>query len=251
MTFSTLLRRGLAAGAAAGALSAVYLWLVVEPVIEKALVIEEARGGHSHAAGDHSHEEAELVSRGAQVVGGMATAVVVAVLFGIVFAVVFAKVRHRLPAATDHGRSVVLAALGFAVLVVFPALKMPANPPAVGDPDSVDRRTLVYLLMILLGLAVVLGAFALDRALSARGMEPALRSTLVVVAASLATAVVLLAVPGSSDVVPDDVPPALLWEFRLVALGQLAVLWAALGLVFGLLVSRRTSAVRAADAATR
>jgi predicted cobalt transporter CbtA len=251
MTFSTLLRRGLAAGAAAGALTAAYLWLVVEPLIEKALVIEEARGGHSHASGDHTHEEAELVSRGAQVVGGMATALVVAVLFGIVFAVVFAKARHRLPAATDHGRSVVLAALGFAVFVVFPALKLPANPPAVGDPDSVDRRTLVYLLMILLGLAIVLVAFTLDRALAARDLDPAHRSTLVVLVAALVAAVVLLVVPGSTDAVPDDVPAALLWEFRVASLGQLAVLWATLGLVFGVLVSRAVPAERRVEPVTR
>ncbi|MDP3892519.1 CbtA family protein [Nocardioides sp.] len=242
MTIPDLVRRGVAAGAAAGALGAIYLWLVVEPVIERALVIEEARGGHSHGA-DGAHEGAAVVSRGVQVAGGLATTVVVAILFGVVFAIVFARVRHHLPAATDHGRSVVLAALAFGIAALLPALKIPANPPAVGDPDTVGRRTLIYLLVLLLGLAVTLGAFTLDRVLRARRLEPDTRVTAVAGAAVLAVVLILLLVPGSPDVVPDDVPATLLWEFRVVALGQLVVLWGALGLAFGLLVSRRSATV--------
>jgi hypothetical protein len=103
MRFAHLLRRGLAAGLAAGLASAVLIWLVVEPVIRRALAIEEARG-----AGHHGHAEEPLVSRGLQVAGGAVTVVVVGTLFGVVFAVVFAKVRHRLPGNSDFTRSAVL-----------------------------------------------------------------------------------------------------------------------------------------------
>lgn len=239
MTLVDLLRRGLAAGAAAGLAAAVMLWLVVEPVLEKALKIEDARAavGDGHA---HSHgEEEPLVSRTLQVIGGMGTAIVVGCLFGIVFAVVFARTRHRLPAATDHGRAVVLAALGFVVLTLAPALKIPANPPAVGDPETVNRRTLLYVLSILVALAIVLGAFTLDKVLADAGFSAPARSTLVVVAVALVAGLVFALTPGTPDRIAADMPAALIWDFRLASLAQLGAMWATLGLVFGLLVSPR------------
>ena len=150
MSFSRLLRNGALAGATAGLLSAVVMWLHTEPVIRRALVIEEAR---RHLDGGHHHDE--IVSRTAQVVFGAGTAALAGVLFGLVFAVVFARTRHRLPGVTDHARALWLAAFGFGVFVLLPALAVPANPPAVGDPGTVTRRTLIYVLAILVGLLVV------------------------------------------------------------------------------------------------
>lgn len=243
MGIVALLRRGLAAGAAAGLAAAVVLYLVVEPVIRRALVIEDARAAadeSGHAGHTHSHgAEAEIVSRGQQVVGGMLTAVVVGCLFGLVFAVVFAKVRHRLPAATDHGRAWLLAGLGFFALVLVPGVVIPSNPPAVGDAATVDERTLLYVLAILVAVALVLGAFTLDRALASRGTAPSRRTTIVGAAFLVGFALVVWVLPGSPDTIPGDVPPALLWDFRMASFAQLGAMWAVLGLVFGLLVAPR------------
>ena len=249
MGFPELLRRGLAAGAAAGLAAAVVLFLVVEPVIRRALVIEEARGGETDDGHSHTHaDEAEpLVDRTMQVIGGMGTAIVIGCLFGIAFAVVFARTRHRLFAASEHGRAVVLAGLGFLTFVLLPALKIPANPPAVGDPETVDRRTLIWVLTILVSVAIVLAVFALDGILVQRGQSAAVRSA-INAAAFLALAVVMLLVlPGTPDKIPGDVPPALIWDFRLASLAQLGAMWATLGLVFGLLVAPREKATRDAE----
>lgn len=249
MGFTELLRRGLAAGAAAGLAAAVVLYLVVEPVIRRALVIEEARGaetgdGHAHT---HADEAEPLVSRTMQVIGGMGTAIVIGCLFGIAFAVVFARTRHRLFATSEHGRAVVLAGLGFLAFVLLPALKIPANPPAVGDPESVNRRTLIWVLTILVSVAIVLAGFALDRVLVERGLSGAARSS-IGATVFLALAIgMLLVLPGTPDKIPADVPPALIWDFRLASLAQLGAMWATLGLVFGLLVTRQVRAAREAE----
>lgn len=250
-----LLRRGLAAGAAAGLAAAVVLYLVVEPVIRRALVIEDARAAteeSGHAGHTHSHgeAEAEIVSRGQQVVGGMLTSVVVGCLFGLVFAVVFAKARHRLPGTTDHGRAWLLAALGFFAFVLVPGVVIPSNPPAVGDPDTVSERTLLYVLAILVAVALVLGAFTLDRALSARGLASPRRTTIVGAAFLVAFALVVWALPGTPDAIPGDVPPALIWDFRMASFAQLGAMWAVLGLVFGLLAAPRSKAARTPEPAT-
>ena len=150
--FGSVLRRGALAGVLAGLAAALTIWLVVEPVIRRALVIEDLRGMHGgQAAGVPLHGGDEpLVSRSAQVVGGAVTSVVVGLAVGVIFAVVFARLRDRLPGRGDLGRSLVLAAVGFGAVTLLPAVKIPANPPAVGDPATVGRRTTLYAVVLLL-----------------------------------------------------------------------------------------------------
>jgi predicted cobalt transporter CbtA len=57
---------------------------------------------------------------------------------------------------------------------------------------------------------------------------------LVVVAAAM------LILPSVNEV-PADFPATTLWNFRLASLGIEAVLWTALGLIFGVLAERRLS----------
>ncbi|CAN5798347.1 CbtA family protein [soil metagenome] len=245
MPFTRLLRDGVVAGAAAGLGAALVLWLLVEPVIRRALVIEEARGGADHAAG-----EEPPVSRALQVIGGLATAAIVGVLVGVVFAVVFARTRHRLPGSTDLGRAAALALVGFTVVTLLPGLKLPANPPAVGDPATVTERTLLYLLTILVGLLVVGLVLAADAWLTHRGVAATSRTVAKTVLAVGGAVAVLALVPGSPDSVPKDVPATLLWDFRVASLAQLAAMWLVLGLVFGALAEARTRAQRVAAPAS-
>jgi predicted cobalt transporter CbtA len=46
------------------------------------------------------------------------------------------------------------------------------------------------------------------------------------------------------------VPAALLWDFRLASLAQLATMWLTLGLVFGLLLERLAAPKRAFEPVT-
>lgn len=230
LTLGAILRRGVLAGAGAGLAASLVSWVVVEPVIRAALVVEEAR---AQAGGEH-HEE--VFSRPVQVAGGLLTAVLVGLALGAVFAVVLARTRHRLPARTDFGRSLVLAGAGFGVLALLPALKYPANPPGVGDPATVGTRTLLYLALLASAVLVLLGLAAAAGALDRRGWRPAPRVT-AVSALGVAAFVALLALfPTGLDPVPADIPAELLWRFRLASLAQLATLWAVLGLATGLLL---------------
>ncbi|WP_435987646.1 CbtA family protein [Terrabacter sp. LjRoot27] len=249
LSFGSVLRRGVLAGVSAGLAAAVVIWLVVEPVIRRALAVEDARslhGGQSAPTGLPTHGgEEPLVSRAAQVVGGAVTAVLVGVAVGVIFAVVFARMRERLPGRGDFGRSMVLAAIGFASVSLLPALKIPSNPPAVGDPETVGQRTMLYAVVLLLGVAIALLVPVLDQRLAARGTVASTRWAVDVVATVVLVVLVLVLVPGSPDAVPADVPAALLWDFRLASLAQLATMWLTLGLVFGLLLERVAAPKRA------
>ncbi|MFP5254009.1 MAG: CbtA family protein [Actinomycetes bacterium] len=236
MGFPALLRRGATAGAAAGVCAALVMWLVVEPVLRRALAVEAARGGHDHG-------EEPVVSRTVQVAGGLLTAVVVGVIVGVVFTVVFARLRPRLPAATDLGRSLVLAGTGFVVFALLPAIQLPANPPGVGDPATVGERTLIFALTVLLGLLGIGAVLAVDRALRSAVTVP-VRVGLDVLAGVVWLVALLVLVPDSPDRIPADVPADLLWDFRVASLAQLAAMWLALGVVFGVLVDGRTRRAR-------
>jgi predicted cobalt transporter CbtA len=262
ISFGSVLRRGVAAGAAAGLAAALVIWLFVEPVIRKALVIEDQRGASGGHAGGHAGESAlftipsllpthgdELVSRAQQVVGGAVTSLLVGIAFGVIFAVVYAKARHHLAGASDFWRSVGLAAIGFGAITLLPAIVIPANPPAVGDPATVTQRTWLYVLSLLLGVAIALAVPVLDRTLAWRGLSDATRWSLDVLATVVAVVAVVALLPGTPDAVPDDVPAALLWEFRVASLAQLAAMWVTLGTVFGLLMERATVAEREAGPA--
>jgi putative cobalt transporter subunit CbtA len=217
------LRRGALAGLAGGAAMAVFLLAVGERSIRQALAIEAAR-----SQGEPGLEE---FSRGTQLAGGVAAALLYGLFIGAVFAVVFAAVRHRSRLGDDFARSLGLAAIGFATLVLVPALKYPANPPAVGDPDTVNQRTVAYLTLVGLSVVASLAAWRLSRYLRAQGLADHQRLPLVGLGYVALVGIAFLAWPANPDAI--TVPAQLIWRFRLAALGGAATLWAVMAVVFG------------------
>jgi hypothetical protein len=222
-TVGAFIRRGLAAGLAGGAAMAAFLLLVGESSIRQALVIEAARSGGEHGE--------ELFSRSQQVEGGVIAALLYGLLLGAVFAVVYAATRSHRGPMSDFRRSVCLGAIGYVTVVVVPALKYPANPPGVGDPDSIGSRTVAYL--TLLGASILLAV--LVRMLWLRLRDRGFTEEVQVVVAGgvwfLAVALAVILWPANPDVV--SLPAQLLWRFRLAALGGALALWTTLAIVFG------------------
>ncbi|MGY1642706.1 CbtA family protein [Geodermatophilus sp. SYSU D00703] len=233
--FGQLFSRLVLAGLLAGALAGVFSLLVTERAIAPALALEEARA--AAGGGGHEHGE-ELFSRGEQLVGGFLGTVLAGIVLAVVFAAVYGAVRHRLPGRTDFARVTLLAAIGFGVLALLPALKIPANPPAVGDPETVGTRTAIYGGVLLCGVVAVMLVCALVSALRSRGAGYPATVTAAVVATAVLLALLVVLVPGNPDTVAADVPAAVVWDYRLASLGQLAVLWTALGLAGGWLLDR-------------
>ena len=238
LRFGSLLSRLLLAGVVAGALSGAYAVLVTERAMAPALAIEESRPTIGTDAEGHA---AELFTRGTQTLGGFLGAVFAAVVFAVLLATAYAAVRHRLPGRTDFGRLALMSMLGFAVFALLPALKIPANPPAVGDPTTVSTRTGIYAAVLLSGVVAAMLIAALVSFLRGRGVGLPATTTAAAAALAVLVGAILILLPASPDAVPDDVPAAVIWDFRIASLGQLLVLWAALGLVGGWLVDRLAS----------
>ncbi len=124
---------------------------------------------------------------------------------------------------------------GLVGIALIPFLRYPANPPAVGDPASVDNRTAAYLGSVLIGVVAVTAAVRVHRWLTERGVRPPPRqlASLGLVLMGLAATWLL---PDNIDV--SEVPADLIWNFRLASIATLVVLWLGLGAIFGLLGER-------------
>lgn len=245
-TYKSLALRGLAAGGIAGVASALVQLLVTEIPIRAALAVEEAREPAGDSAG-HSHGEEELVSRGAQIIGGMLGVVIVGIAVGLVFATAYALSKRWFVDRTPFSRSTAFGVAVFGAVALLPWLKYPANPPAVGAPETVNYRTALYLGVVAAGLLIVWGASWLAERLHGRSQP--VQVTAVLLAAVAAVAAVLVAFPAPPDTIPADMPVNVLWQFRLSSLAQLATLYVGIGVVFGLLIDPATRKNKAAQKA--
>lgn len=234
----TLLVRGLLLGLLAGLVAGVFAFAAGEPRIDEAIALENAAAAHEHGAAAHEHdhgaaahehEHGAEVSRGAQKAGLLLATGLYGLAVGGVFALVYAALRGRVGPRSDGGLALAAAGVGFAAVIVVPFLKYPANPPAVGDPETINSRTLLYLAMI--GVGLLAAAIAVTTARSVPG-GPWARWPAAVLAFVVPVAVASLLLPGV-DEVPDGFPATLLWQFRMTSLGTQLVFWASFGTLFG------------------
>jgi hypothetical protein len=231
----TLVRRGLVVGAIAGLLAGVFAFVFGEPRVQDAIEIENARSAHA-ALLPLAHAGGWVVSRGEQRGGLFLATALYGIAAGGLFAIAFAALRGRGSRRSDWELATRLAGAIFVAIVLVPFVKYPPNPPAIGDPDTIGDRTAYYVILLLgSGLAMLAAARVMwslrpDAPVWARPLAGA--GTFVAVAGGLA-----LALPPVQEV-PADFPAPLLWEFRLSSLGTQAVLWAALGIGYGIATSR-------------
>ncbi|HEX2063492.1 MAG TPA: CbtA family protein, partial [Acidimicrobiales bacterium] len=169
---SRFLRHGALAGAVGGIGAALFLLLVGERSIADAIALEEASG----------HGGEETFSRSVQQFGGVLGAVIVGAAMGSVLGVVFGAVRHRLPGRDDFPRAVRLALVAYVTLFLVPFVKYPANPPAVGDPATVGRRTALYLVVLAWSVVATWLGWRFHNNLRSRGWDPALSGAVAVAA---------------------------------------------------------------------
>ncbi|QYC42188.1 putative cobalt transporter subunit (CbtA) [Nonomuraea coxensis DSM 45129] len=235
-----LLIRGMLVGLASAVFAYVCAWFLGEGPLGDAIAFEDQR---SHAAGGIHEHAAEVVSRLAQQTAGLAVALAaVGVAVGGLFAIAFALAHHRIGRMTVRTTSMMVASAGFVVISLVPFLKYPPNPPAVGDPDTIQQRSLLYFLTIVIGIFAAVTAVQTGRRLTPRhgGWNASLLGGGVFVALVGIAYVVL---PGGTVTEPGF-PPDVLWDFRIASLATQAVIWLTLGLGFGALTERDVAGAR-------
>jgi predicted cobalt transporter CbtA len=239
-SLGSVLKSALVAGVLAGLLVAAYHFIVTEPVLQHAIDAEEAVApAASGAAADHHEEEEELVSRPTQRFGLFVGFFFYGVAWSLIAAAIYYPAQRWLPFETVAGKTLLLAFLLYWAVALLPFLRYPANPPGVGDPETIAHRQTLYigfLAISILGtaLALLLGELA------ARGkLSSALQSYRFAVIGAVMVAVgavLYLAMPPFTD--PINIPDSIVNDFRWRSLLGLTLFWALFGLGFAALLRR-------------
>lgn len=228
----SLLVRGMFVGAAAGVLAFAFAFVFGEPQIQRAIAFEEHLARLHHEPG-----HAEVVSRGVQRTIGLLTGTVfMGVALGGLFSLVFAWAYGRMGAFGPRLTAAVLAFGAYVTVTLVPFTKYPANPPAIGNPDTIGRRTVLFIAMIFICLLAAVAAARLRGQLLERlgGWNAALLAVGLFLGAVAAAELMLPAVHETPKGFPADV----LYRFRLASLGISATLWTGIGLGFGAAAQR-------------
>jgi hypothetical protein len=107
----------------------------------------------------------------------------IAALFGIVFA----YSRQSIPGSSNKKKALILAGIMWIVIFLVPVLKYPANPPVVGDPETIYYRRSLYIVYL-----VISGFTALSVGLMYRKMRAIQSKKVMIVPAVYAIVMVSL-----------------------------------------------------------
>ena len=237
-----LLVKGMMAGLIAGLLVFCFFKVFGEPWVEHAVAIEEQAAAAAEPA--TTEADPELVSRETQAGTGLLTGVLVyGASVGGFFAICFAFANGRLGRLDARSTAMLLAALGFIVIALVPALKYPANPPAVGSGDTIGARTQLYFVMMAISVLAAIAAITVARQL--RTSFGGWNASLVAGALYIGVVGLGLAILPTVNEVSETFPANTLWNFRYASLSGQVIFWGALGIAFDAL--RRWGAGQSAD----
>ncbi|HEY7600669.1 MAG TPA: CbtA family protein, partial [Candidatus Limnocylindrales bacterium] len=220
-------------------------YTVGEPQVDAALAVEEAAAAHeaAHAenppADGHTHGEEDAgteISRDTQSTWGLATGTLaIGITLGGVVGLASAFAVGRIGRLRPSQSTALVALIGFVAVGLVPFLKYPATPPAVGNPDTIDSRTLAFFsLQAISVLAAIAAVLLARRLLDSLGAY----RTVLAAGGSYLAVVVLAAVllPTVNEI--GDFPGDTLWLFRLASLLTIATMWAGIGVVLTGLIGR-------------
>lgn len=214
----------LLAGAIAGTILGAINQVAVEPYIDHAVELEMQNTNQSSQIINPAEFTAyRLWQRGGEIVAGTILGLSIGSLFGIVFAYTHSSV----PGSNNKKKALIVASIMWFVLFLMPALKYPANPPAVGDPETIYYRQSLYVAFLVISGFSALGLAFLYRKMGALNIKKAI----IPVAYAAIISGAYLAMPANPD--PINAPMDLVMGFRITSAITISMFWGLLGVIFG------------------
>ena len=139
----------LVSGAMAGTLHGAANLVFVESYLDEAIGIENQ---NLFASGEAEDTPAFWVEydnyRNWQKSGQVLAGAILGTAMGALFGIVYVLSRNSLPQGSELKKTFTLAAIMWLTIYIIPFLKYPANPPTVGDPETVVLRSILFLSFI-------------------------------------------------------------------------------------------------------
>jgi predicted cobalt transporter CbtA len=222
----TFIAMTLFSGAISGAVLGLINQGMVEPFIDKAIGIETQKQVNAGKIIDFAQQSQYRIY---QKEGEIVAATVLGTSLASLFGVVFAYSRSSLPASNNKKKALILAGLMFFVLFLVPALKYPANPPAVGNPATIYYREILFIGFIAVSGFSTLGLALLYRKLGKNQPKRKIGIPLIIYAAIMIGA--YLVFPSNPDRI--TIPMDLILSFRIASVFTTSIFWGLLGIIFG------------------
>ena len=228
MNSISLLAVTIFSGAIAGTILAIINLGLVEPYIDSAISLETQR----KISSGENVDMAELVHyRIWQKGGAIAAGAVYGISLGALFGIVFAYGRKALPGKNNRQKALFLAGILWIVLYLMVAIKYPANPPAVGDPETIYYRQSLYVAYLAIsGFTALALAFAWNR------VQLEYKKILFPLIYAAVMIVAYIGLPPNPDKI--GISMDLIHTFRIVTALTIGIFWAILAIVFGSLWDR-------------
>ena len=217
----------LISGALAGLVHGTVNFAIVEPYLDQAIGLENESLFASGEAEDTLEFWAEYESyRIWQKSGQILAGVILGLAMGSLFGIVFGLSRNSLPGKNDISKSVFLSILMWFTLYLIPFLKYPANPPTVGDGETVVLRAILYVSFIIISGVGVIVFYKLSKKLNGN------KKYLAIVGYAGLMTIAFIAMPDN----PDEItaPMNLVNEFRFVSVLGVSSFWGSVGIILGL-----------------
>jgi predicted cobalt transporter CbtA len=215
-------------GAIAGTILAIINLGLVEPYIDQAIALEVQK---SVSAGENVNLQELSDYRIWQKGGAIAAGAVYGVSLGALFGIVFAYGRNALPGDNTRKKALFLAGVLWFVLFLAVSLKYPANPPAVGDPETIYYREGLYIAYLAISGFTALGLALLWNKIeikSKRIVLPLIYAAIMIIA--------YVSLPPNPDSI--SISMELIQTFRILTVLTIGIFWGILGIVFGSLWDR-------------
>jgi hypothetical protein len=228
MNSISLLAVTIFSGAIAGTILAIINLGLVEPYIDSAISLETQR----KISSGENVDMAELVHyRIWQKGGAIAAGAVYGISLGALFGIVFAYGRKALPGKNNRQKALFLAGILWIVLYLMVAIKYPANPPAVGDPETIYYRQSLYVTYLAIsGFTALALAFAWNR------VQLEYKKILFPLIYAAVMIVAYIVLPPNPDKI--GISMDLIHTFRIVTALTIGIFWGILAIVFGSLWDR-------------
>lgn len=221
----------LISGFSAGIIHGLVNLVSVEPLLDKAIGIENKNMFEKGEASDtpdfwKKFDAYRMWQKQGEVLAGGILGLATGALFGLVFA----YIRNWLPGKHHVKKALVLCFIMWLTIFFMPFLKYPANPPTVGDPNTIDFRQTTYTAFIAISGLGALGFAVLSRKISGPRKIIALLGYVILVTLAF------FVMPENPDKI--SISMDLVNQFRIMSAITVTIWWVSNAVILGFLWQR-------------